>query len=377
MKTIKVLAIVLLAVIILPFLAYSTWLIKKGHALDVMVINKFMTRFQGSENESFNYILNSKKLHTFGNRSYKLDVDNTGLIWNKGDYRINYPRLKDVERTVEKTNMVYYADASGIMTSQLKGYNEKQENKLEYGGLNHTDYILLKQLISLGKTLVVEHNFFGPPTDPLIRYNIEKLTDIYYIGWVGKYINDFSDNTDKDEYYNWKVLYKIYNGQVFSSEGSGIVLINEEAHRIVILKEGIDINTKEGLIRSGKEAMKKFNLPSATNYNGWFTFLHPGQNEVLSKFTLNPSEKGQDILNEAGIPDTFPALIQFNTNCYYLAGDFGKCKVRFLMSKLPFIRPLYDALKRSSKNSNNFFYSYYQPFMTSIVNESIELNKQN
>ena len=84
---------------------------------------------------------------------------------------------------------------------------------------------------------------------------------------------------------------------------------------------------------------------------------------------MNPSEEGKLLLNEFGIPENFPAMIHAEDHLYFLAGDFGKCKSNMVTPKLLVLGPVIDKFKRNSKKSSNFFYSYYQPFMTSLLDE--------
>jgi hypothetical protein len=376
MKTLKVLSIIVLVIIVLPLLGYFAWLLKKGQALDVVVVNKTMTHFYNSENKAFNYILTSEKILTAGNRIYDLTKDHIGLFWNRGDYEIKYPRLKDVNRTAEKADLVYYADVTGIMTSQVKKLKPGSLDHLEYGGLNNTDYTLLRELISQEKMIVVECNFFGPPTESLVRYNLEKLTDVYYLGWIGRYVDDLASKVDQDELVNWKSVYEEYIGEAPMYSGPGAIFINMETRRIIVLEEGEHINTSMGFIVTKPEAMESFGLPEKTNYSGWFTMLHPGNNEVLSNFEMNATEKGRMLMNEAGISDSFPALIKVDEKFYFMAGDFGKSKSNIFFPKVLFIRLLHDGLKSKSMDSSNFFYSYYQPFMRTILDEVLTLKSE-
>jgi len=144
MKALKTLVIVFLIIIAIPLLGFAVWLLQRGENLEVFVVNKSMTSFNGSENESMNYILNKEKYFTSGNRKYDLKMDHYGLMWNKGDYHVKYPRLKDIERTVEKSDLMYYADVSGIRLSDIRSLKEDEEDAVEYGGLNNTDYNLLR-----------------------------------------------------------------------------------------------------------------------------------------------------------------------------------------------------------------------------------------
>jgi len=374
MKTKKALIIIVLVILVIPAIGFAVWQLKKGEPVDVFVVNKSMTSYNGSENKTFNYVLNRNKIFTTANRPYDLKVDHYGLQWNNGDYRVNFPRLKDLERTAERADLVYYADVSGITTSDIGTLEDGEENKLEYGGLNNADYTLVREVIRTGKPLIIETGFFGP-ADPLVRYNIEQLTDVYYVGWSGKYVRDLSDDADLFAGLHWKKLYSEYTGVEWSATGPGIVLINPEARRVLVLKEGEHIQTENGLIVSTDIAMDEYGLPPFVNFEGWFSLLHPGRNEVLSEFRLEPTEEGKQLLNEFGIPETFPALIHAGENVWFLAGDFGKCRSNILLPRVAVVGPVFETLKGKSAKASNFFYSYYEPFMTTMVDKAIEIRK--
>ncbi len=379
MKALKTLLIIVAVIVIIPLLGFAGWFVKKGFTMEILAVNKSMIEFKGSENYAVNYVLNSEKIVTSGNRRYQMNVDHIGLHWNEGDYKIKYPRLKDLSRIVEKTDLVYFADALGIQKSNVRALQENEEDRLEYGGINNTDYTLCRQFIQSAKPLIIESSFFGPPTESLVRYNMEKLTDVYYTGWRGKYVKNLSASTSDEDCSNMAGVYKEISGEDWTFTGPGIIIINEDVSRMIVLEEGTDIATKEGLIATREASMERFDLPAAVNYNGWFTILHPGNNEVLSIFELNPSISGKEKLNANGLPETFPALIEVDDNFYCMTGDFGKCKVNLLFSRVMVINKLVSAVKSNGvKNPDNFFYTYYQPFMTNIIKDAkqIKLNEE-
>jgi hypothetical protein len=375
MKTKKVLLAVILIILILPLLGFSGWLLKKGKPLEVFVVNKSMTNYQGSENKAFNYVLNTEKIMAQGNRSYNLKSDHFGLIWNNGDYRIKYPRLKELARTAEKYDMVYYADACGIRTSDVRKLASDESDKLEYGGINNTDYNFIKDLLNLEKPVVIECGFLGPPTDPLVRFNLEKMIDIYYVGWMGKYVQNLAGDADLQPGFDWKELYRVYTGETWDYSGPGIVMINIEAERVFVLREGTEIETKDGLIITEDTLAEQYNISPRVNFTGWFTLMHPGNNEVISDFQLNETGLGKEKLNQFGVPGRFPALIKADENFYYMAGDFGKSSSNGLLPKVGIIGPIYNSIRKGSKSAPAFFYSYYQPFMTSIVEDALEIKQ--
>ncbi len=375
MKKKKVFLIVLLVVLILPLVGYAGWMIRKGTQLEVFVVNKSMTGFRGSENRSLNYILNKEKVLTAGNRLYNLKFDHYGLIWNKGDHRIKFPRLHEVERIADKVDLIYYADVSGITLPEAKLSATGETDRTIYSGLNNTDYTLIREVISRGKPVIAEFCFFSPPTEPLVRFNLEKLTDVYFIGWIGKYVKNLSSEPDNELGFDWKEMYKAYTGNEWTAKGPGLVMINPDSRRVLVLLEGEDIRCSEGFLVSSDKAKDEYNLPSRVNYHGWFSLLHAGRNEVLSEFQLNATENGKDILNEFGIPETFPALIHADDQLYFMAGDFGKSRSNAVFAKMMFLGPLIDGIRSRCKGASNFFYSYYTPFMTSILHDAMDIKE--
>ncbi len=371
MKAIKVLVIVVVVVLILPLLGYAGWLLKKGQPLEVFVVNKSMTAFKGSENRAMNNILIRDKFFTAANRTYDLSIDHYGLIWNKGEYRIKFPRLNELEHMAGKVDLIYYADASGIMTSQVRDLKKGEPDRVEYGGLNNSDYTLIRYFFEMNKPLVAECAFISPPTEPLVRFNIEKLTDIYYVGWIGKCVKDLADEADRGVGFDWKERYTEYTGNQWTARGPGIVMIHTEAERILVLREGEDIKIADGFVFSSEAGIENYNLPPSVNYNGWFTVLHEGRNTVLSEFQLQATAKGKARLNEFGIPEKFPALIYADDHhFYYLAGDFGKSSSGGLFHKVLVLGPIRNAIRSKGRSASSFYYSYYMPLMTEILDDA-------
>ena len=372
MKAFRTVLIIVAVIILLPLLGFLGWFLKKGHPMEVVVINKSMLNFCDSENKSINWVLNDHKILTSGNRKYDMKTDYYGFHETGDDYRIRYPRLRELDRMTEKSDLVYFADVTGVTRSMKEASISPAQKELVYGGLNNTDYVFCRKLIEAKKPLVVECNFFGPPTEPLVRYNVEQLTDVYYVGWMGKYVKDLTRFNPEKDGYDWQTAYQEYTGESWSFSGPGIVFVNQENDRVVVLREEEDMQTADGLIITTDEAMEKFHLPAAVNYCGWFTIVHPGKNKVLSQFMLNPTALGIEKLRMNGLPDEFPAIIQPADQFYFLAGDFGKTRVNLAWSRVMVLNDLVAFLRGSGNNATGFFYSYYKPFMDEVLSDARE-----
>ncbi|MBN1132629.1 MAG: hypothetical protein JXA39_06120 [Bacteroidales bacterium] len=372
MKTSRAIAIIFLVVILIPVSGFVSWYFKKGKELEIFFVNKSILNFKGTENKSFNWILNNQKILRPGKFPYDLKIQYFGTHIDGENNRIIYPRLSDLDRLVEKTDLVYYADISGIPASELKMSEPPEQDKLLYGGFNNTDYFLSRKAFDKGTKYIAECNFFGVPTDPLMRFNIEQLTDIYWLGWIGKYVLDLSAVSEDDICYNYREIYHSRTGQTWNFSGPGLILIDRLNDRVIVFREGHEINSLQGFIHAHDEAILRFNLPELTCFSGWFSLLHPGKNKTLCTFDFRPSEIGRAILKENGLPDTFPALIERNNHFYLLAGDFGKSEVRLCFSRIYGINHIIDAAKRKRfDRASNFFYTFYKPLITGILEETL------
>lgn len=376
MKAYKTLIIVISVIVLIPILGFFSWYLKKGQELEILFVNKSMTRYNGTENKSFNWILNNQKILRPGKALYNMNLNYFGLHTDGQETRIVYPALKDIDRLIEKTDLIYYADVTGIPASDLGVITGGNLDKPMYGGFNNTDYILSKKAIADGKKYIAECNYFGYPTEPLMRYNIEQNIDMYWIGWIGKHVPDLSISSEHEICYDYINAYVNQTGRIWDFTGPGLILIDQTKDRVVVLQEGKEVNLSGGFIYATYEARERFNIPEKTSYQGWFSLIHPGKNNVLCSFNINPSDAGTSILNANGLPDKFPAVVERNTSFYFLAGDFGKSNVNICFSRVYGINNLIDAMKRRDfENPSNFFYTFYKPLMKGLIEETLAENR--
>jgi len=370
MKGLKILAVIAALIILIPAMGYMYWLVRKGEEKEIVVINKTMMKYRGSENKVFNWILNNLKIMHLGHRPYDLRYDYYGSHFDKNSFRIEYPKLKEISKLVEKASIFYYADNQGYTPELLRSEGYENIGEFGYGGLNNTDYLLCREILEQHKPLVVEYNFFAPPTEALVRYNMEQLMDVYWLGWRGIYLKDAGTAYVQRNHPDLLAFYESNSAGKWSFSGSGIVLINDQNGRFLFLREGDDIHVADGFVYSSDEARKRFRVSSEASFDGWFTLVYPGKNKVLCTFNLNATERGKELLLANGLPDTFPAVIEGNDDFYFLTGDFGKNTINLHFSKVFIVNNLISLYKRSGTGKPaNFFYTFYKPLMTGIVRE--------
>ncbi|MFZ5939698.1 MAG: hypothetical protein ACOYXB_03910 [Bacteroidota bacterium] len=267
MKSLRIVIIIVAVIVLIPAFGHLYWLIKRGEEKEIVVINKTMLKYRGSENKAFNWILNNMKIMHTGSRPYDLRFDYYGSHFERNSFRIEYPKLKDIPRVVEKANVFYYADNQGYTAEELMDARIENVSEYGYGGLNNTDYLLCREIFNQRKPLVIEYNFFAPPTEPLVRYNMEQLLDIYWLGWRGVYLRDLDREQVIKVYGNYLEWYET-PGRKWDFAGSGIMMVNDNDRRVVVLRDGDDINVKEGFLYSSDEARKRFHVSGEVTYDG-------------------------------------------------------------------------------------------------------------
>ncbi len=366
MKIKKVLLIILLIIIILPFLGRLLWELPKGKNVNLLIVNK--TTANNSENQvkAFNWVLNFHKYVKSINDCYNYKKDYYGFHPDAPlpELLIRTFGLSDISSLQSNHKLLYYIDNEGVSLN-----DRLPDGPDHYGGLNQNDYLLLKAFYEESKPVIAECNFFSVPTEDLVRFNTEQLVDIYYIGWRGKFIHNLNSkkvgaHLDK----KWIDRYREYYGNKWEFEGSGIVLLNDKQKRIIILPSEKFMTEDYPAIRTEPKHSAFFNIPPSVAFTGWFSIVYQGRNEVISSLDLNLNDEGIDFLKRNGIDSVFPATIRGKNNFYYLAGNYSEENVLLTFSKY---RVFSDVLRLVGKNMtgnpDQFFYTYYFPFMSSLL----------
>lgn len=367
MKTLRILLLILGILIVLPFAGRLLWYLQKSRSMELMVINKTVTKANQNEFKALNWVLNYKKFLKADGRQYdyKLDYfgyhpDAPGEEWLIRSFRLeNLPALK------EQFDAVVFLDNEGV-PADLPG----NTLKAAYGGLNQNDYLLLKEMIQSGKLIIAEYNFFSEPTVDLVRFNTEQLLDIYSIGWKGKYFDNLDARKIKDIIdIRWLDRYKEYYGKNWDFTGPGLILMNPRQNRILVLPAAQYMEETYPSILTKEENSGLLKLPIEVAYDGWFEVVYQGNNTVMAEFDLNLNMEGIELLKTAGLESKFPALISHKDHrFYYMAGNFSGEPVSLLFSRIRMFSGLITNLnKNRTNNPGLFFHTYYVPLMSGLL----------
>lgn len=370
MKAYRLILLVLVVIIILPFSGRLFWLIKRSKPIDIVIINKSVQTSSQNEVKSLNWLLNFEKIVDFNAKIYDFQRDYLGYYPDaiSDSRKIKSFKLEEISSLADNNDALFFIDNSGVELNQAEKENLK---RLTYSGFNQNDYSLLKEMLGKQKLVIAEYNFFSPPTEGLVRYNTEQFLDIYSLGWSGKYFEDLAkENVSGLLSENWFELYKENYSADWNFNGPGIVLINHGENRIIVFPSGEFMTADYPEVITSPEIAAEYNLPEKASYSGWFDVAFQGKNKIISKFNLNLNQEGINILKNNGIEPEFPAVIEsVSKKFYYMAGDFSKSRVCLSSSRLGFIsRIIKTREKGMTQNPDKFFQTYYNFLLSDILN---------
>ncbi|MFP3860807.1 MAG: hypothetical protein ACLFUW_08290, partial [Bacteroidales bacterium] len=341
--------------------------------LDIFILDKTVPTTERYNHKALHWVLNKEKYSKSDNKLYKLDEDYYGFFPIDSEnkkFDFKSLRTEDIERIVDKYDMVYYADLYGVyyddwFASQIK---VNPEQKI-YGGLNNTDYLLLKEMKENNKTIITEFVLFESPTSDLMRKKTEELFGLEWEGWIGRYFSDLSLPNIPE----WIVkLYEQQRKQKWPFENSGIVLLHKYGE-IVVLEQNTHLNKSMPITVTNSETAAQYEIPDTVEYPFWFDIVsNTADNEILSEFLISTNSTGDSILQAYRIPQSFPAVIRYqgDYNFYYFAGDFADNIVNTKLSYMKgteYISPLFYSKEPGDRKK--FFWTFYYPLMKNILRD--------
>lgn len=371
MKVNRILLILLLLVLIIPLVNFSSWVFKDKQQFNLLVIDKSVPRKSYLEHKSLFWILNHNKYFNHSGYYNKSD-DYFGFlpisIHKEKEYYIKSIRLTAVDSLSQACDGIYVADARGVFYDDWYGGISTNENStLIYGGFNQNDYYLLQRMKEKGKLIIGEYDMLGAPTNPLIRYKTQDLFDFSWTGWKGKYFHSLDkENSEVPGWIIQRYQHKYKKDWVYSNDG--IILLSH--NDVIVLEKDIHLNTATPSIQTAFEFSDVYQLPDQINFNGWFQIIETSAlNHTIASMRFDVNQIGAKVLRSKGIPLEFPAIIARTTNYYfyYFAGDFAENNVPYLTYAFTNIMKYKKLFYSSASNDDNaFFWNYYIPLMENI-----------
>lgn len=280
--------------------------------------------------------------------------------------------IRPVPHTARRYDLVYLADTYGVFTADFFGEGTRGErSRLIYGGLQTEDLDALRPALASRTTLIAEFNTLADPTGDSARGRLSEILGLTWSGWAGRYY----DNLDRDgEIPQWLVVgWERQSGRPWSFHGSGFALTHRDG-RLVVLADG---ELVPGALRLElpDSVARRFGTSRREVYQYWFDVVTPETGtRVLAEYRLPVTDRGRRVLDSAGIPERFPAMLQRDdgpSRRYYFAGDwadypdvprvvraFGWARARRLWAIV-------------EGGDARFFWAFYVPLLRSIVAEQV------
>lgn len=377
MKTVRTIVIVLIILILIPVTSWIVWSFKPSRPLDILIMNKTVLGYKNIEHRAIFWVVLNEKFVKEDGKAYRISRDYYGFHPVKPlksrKYEVRRIRLDQVDKLASDYDMAYYSDTYGVFFNEWYRRESNQgKGTLIEGGLNNSDYLLIKEMLDQNKLVVAEYNFIAPPTIGLVRKKTEDMMGIRWTNWTGTYIRELDPEKSKD-LPEWVVgIYKKRHDGEWPFSGSGIVLVNELAQQVVVLEAGkhLDMNVPE--IQTTEFGMEQYELPETVHYPNWFDIMDPLSNEVVAEYKIHITIEGKTVLDEFELPSRFPAIIQSTGDPHfiYLAGNYSSNPVMICTAKLQGIRT-FEKIFYSEKghSASKFYWSYYVPLLSQILTD--------
>jgi len=383
-KILRIVGIVLLLLLLSPLWMYLAWLITPKKPIRVAIVDKTVLTTQGTEHESFNWVLKNQRFCRPNGKFYDIAKDYFGFFpGDTGHYELKgFEQMpgEEIDKIASRYDMIYITDAYGIYYNEwYKNREQLERSPLIYGGLSLQDIAVLKQMKDKKKLIITEFNTIASPTPSNVINAFETTFDLHWTGWVGRYFNVL-DSTQNPELPHWLTRnYKKQHNNLWPFKKSGIVFVRQDDH-IEVLELARHLNKAVPIIITDYASAQEYHVPTEMKYPYWFDIIAPGpSNKIRASYHLDTNHDGDILLNAYHIPKVFPAVLEHYRGDYkffYFCGDFADNPVSQGQSYFKgigmFSGLFYDHGEKEERLS--FFWNYYRPMMSTIINRYYEEN---
>lgn len=377
MKTLRIILVLVILLILIPFAGHILWRIEPQRQLGVILVDKSVTDIYRSSHLPFLWTLNHFRFTKSDGKPYDLATDYYGFLplapENSRNFEVKRIRLEDIEELSDKNDVLFYADTKGITYGEwfMGASGEKKGSTIKIiGGLNQNDYFLLKSMYDKNKTVIAEHQFFSSASDPLVLNKTAEMFKIDYSYWNGKFFPKLDTAKNPDLRPELVASYTKLYGKPWHFKGPGIVFIR--GSKIVVLDQN-DLLSPYPLIVTPKSKAIEYNLPDTIQYPGWFEISGSGPaNEIFAEFYIPVNDSGRARLEREMIPVRFPAILHSRQkqSLWYFTGDFSNCRIPYWTRKIKNWEKISVLHSSSPQKTTNFVWRYYIPLMSKILDDT-------
>jgi hypothetical protein len=374
-KTLLIVVIIMAVIFALPVINLIRWTFQSKRPMDIILVDKTVPTLERQKHRSFNWILaNERFVKKEKKTSYSYKKDYYGFIptrplreklWLRNDYR-----LAEVINLADKNDAIYLADTYGVFFNDwYKGINKSRKSRRLYGGLNNTDFLLIKEMKDRNKLIIMEYNSFDYPTAQFESYRTQEKLGITFSGWTGKYFSSL--DTTSEEFPIWMTaMYRKQYKKPWAFSKPGIVILKEKV--IIVLEEGTHLKNAMPHIITDSAYCVKYGVPGSVAFDKWFDIIDPLENNIVSKFKIETTPIGDTLLLNNILSNEFPAVVQepVTQKIYYFSGDFANTNVPFWTCRFKGVDKLKGILYSDKPNdTRRFFWLYYKPLINGIFSD--------
>lgn len=373
-KTLIIVAIILAVIIALPVINLIQWTFQSKKSMDIILVDKTVPTLERENHRAISWVLtNSRYVKKDNKAGYSYKKDYFGFFpkrpirdykWEKNDYR-----LAEVINMAEKNDAIYFADTYGVTQFDwYKGINKSRRPRKLYGGLNNTDFLLLKEMKDRNRLIIMEYNSFDYPTSQFDAYRTQEKLGIKCSGWTGKYFSSL--DTTSHDFPGWMTTtYRKEYGKPWRFTKPGIVILSQR--NIIVLEEGTHLLNPLPHIITDTVNCEKYGVSNSVAFDNWFDIIDPLNCNVISTFRLETTAAGDTLLAERGLANSFPAIVQesVSSNVFYLSGNFAYSDKPVWTAKFKGIDKLKGVFySEKPDDTRRFFWLYYKPLINGIFN---------
>lgn len=284
--------------------------------------------------------------------------------------RIQRDSFRDID-------LVYMADLQGVWRSSLEKFEllrDRRTDELLHSGLSIREIDTIIEFIDSGKTIVGEAFLFYATYEGGVksRNRLEEAFGVQWTGWIGGWFKDLNNILEVPFWV--RAMYERATMENWSFQGEGVLLIKPAESKFVVLTPGVELrDPRPELVVTRRDRALGGGVRSGIPQWGWFEIVEAmNPEQIRALIRLTPTEIGERILEDNGLPPIFPAAVvqSGNLDVYYLAMDLsyvptwlGPAHVKWMPELRGQLAPLLDPHFQGEV----VFWQFYIPFVRNLL----------
>jgi len=366
----KFLLLILLILVLAPPIA---WKLADDRTVDMVIVDASVSDDKLKTHAGITWLTEQMRIRRRGGSPYRLN-NYFGYFPGQTESVVRFE-----PEVLAGIDLLYLCDLRGVWQSSIEQFEvlrDTRRDALLHSGLNLREVDAVVEYVNSGRTVVAEAFLFYATHEggDRSRRKLQEAFGVTWTGWIGGCFNDLSD-VFKVSFWA-RAYYEREIGQAWNFTGPGIILIEPELRKVVVLKAGVELReTSPRLTLTRRDGALAEDVESGVPINGWFEIVEANRVEqIRAMIQLSLTGVGEGITRENRIPTAFPAIVSqwVDRNTYYLAADLGTiptwlgpAQVRWM----PEIRSSLSSIIEKEYPGEEAFWKFYIPFMRNVLND--------